>query len=153
MKNQLALLGFCLFSLCYCQTPSSENENEPAEDTVQIEDAPAADTDNTQEVEAKVTYKAQGNEPFWSIEIMGEEAIRYTTPEMEVTFPFVPPILSPSSNPSEVYAAKTTEHDLRMVIFTEEACTDDMSGKPFPNTVEITFDDQKMRGCGRPVTR
>jgi len=151
MKNQLFLLGFCLLTLCHCQSPDGDQGKEPATDTTQVNDATPAEPE-TPAAEARVTYKAQGNEPFWSVEIMGEEAIRYTTPETEITFPFVPPILSPSSNPSEVYAAKTTDHDLKMVIYTEEACTDDMSGEEFPQTVEITIDDRKMRGCGRPVS-
>ncbi len=153
MKNQLFLLAFCLLSLLYCQSPDSDKSQATGDESTPAEDVSIPEETVTAPADAKVTYKAQGNEPFWSVEIMGEDAIRYTTPETEVTFPFVPPILSPSSNPSEVYAAKTTEHDLRMVIYTEEGCSDTMSGEEFPNTVEVTFDDRKMSGCGQPVTQ
>lgn len=151
MKNQFFLLGFCLLSLFHCQSPDSDTSQDAERESPQTEEGPSDQEPVTNPTEPKVTYEAQGNEPFWTVEIMGEEAIRYTTPEMEVTFPYVPPILSPSSNPSEVYAAKTTEHSLRMVIYTEEDCTDDMSGEAFPNTVQITFDEQNMKGCGKPV--
>jgi len=152
MKNQLVLL-ICLLTLTFCQSPDSEGGDTTNDDPNQVEEVNAEEESKKVPDAAQVTFKAQGNEPFWSVEILGEEAIRYTSPETKVVFPFVPPILSPSSNPSEVYAAKTTEHELRMVIYTDEACSDTMSDEDFPNTVEITFNGQKKKGCGRPVTQ
>jgi uncharacterized membrane protein/uncharacterized lipoprotein YbaY len=93
---------------------------------------------------ADETFRAHGNEPFWALEIT-RTTLTFRTPEGQ-------PITLPSPRPelaggSRRYAARGDGHDLVATV-TDRACTDDMSGMPYPSTVTVALDGRDYRGCG-----
>jgi heat shock protein HslJ len=45
------------------------------------------------------------------------------------------------------HAARTEAHDVVATVM-DRACTDNMSGMPYPNTVTVVVDGKEYRGCG-----
>jgi len=137
MKNVLIILSVLL--VLSCKTTAIESINEET---------------NNQSIPLNESYfKAQGNEPFWSLEISAN-AIQFKGVEKENYFnaPHVEPILAMDAN-VKMYNATTEKGALRITI-TQKDCVDSMSGinYNYSVTVEITFGNQKAatiyNGCG-----
>jgi putative lipoprotein len=97
-----------------------------------------------------VDFRAVGQEPGWHLEISYGHSIRlvYDYGERELTTDVPPPgVPQPGTT---TYRAITTSHRLDIVI-EERACSDVMSGQPFPRAVTVTIDDRSLHGCGRPL--
>ncbi len=96
--------------------------------------------------EEGVTFVSNGNEPFWSVQILENDEIRFQTPETSWT--------APVTDSQEIegqlnYQTETDEHVLKVSIFNEE-CRDTMSGFLFTHTIEVQLNDKpEMYGCGR----
>ena len=90
-----------------------------------------------------ILYSAGGTEPFWGLEIdrktmvlddlSGERKIRAPTPKPKVT------------RIGATYATPTMTVRIR-----HEGCNDGMSEGLYADTVEVLFEDLRLRGCGGP---
>ncbi|MGI9175589.1 MAG: YbaY family lipoprotein [Rhodothermales bacterium] len=105
----------------------------------------AAQDGNTQEQD--VLFRAVGQEPGWTLEIVSDRWMHFTYDygEREV---FTPVPEAEETSERTTYHAVTEAHDLRVVI-EDEACTDVMSGEAFETSVTVTLDGEAYRGCGR----
>lgn len=137
MKNVLIILSIIIISSC--KTSSTE---------------PLKEEINNQMIPLNESYfKAQGNEPFWSIEI-SSNAIQFKGVEKENYFnaPHVEPIQAMDAN-VKMYRANTEKGTLQLTISQNE-CIDTMSGIKYiySVTVELTIGKAKeptiYTGCG-----
>jgi membrane-bound inhibitor of C-type lysozyme len=97
-----------------------------------------------------VDYWARGNEPGWMLEIAWD-SIRFVTGYATEHYRFATP--EPVVDTSEkraIYRALADDHTLTVTI-TYIRCGDSMSDEEFEGTVELRFDDQKLRGCGQAL--
>lgn len=90
------------------------------------------------------TFRARGNEPFWSLVVEGSD-MTFRTPDggdLTVTAwrrEDAPPLTMYSSQGS----GPRIEAEVR-----RGPCVDSMSGMPFPASVALTVDGTEYRGCG-----
>ncbi len=107
----------------------------------------ALDRDHAAE---QVDFRAQGNEPGWRLEIVEGERMRfeYDYGANEVITPAPEADVEPDSGTVRFHAV--TEASDLLVEIRPGPCMDDMSGFPFPATVEITLDERVFLGCGGP---
>jgi len=90
-------------------------------------------------------FRAQGNEPFWSLR-RTDDAITFQT--MDGAMVTISPV--PEENVSD--GARTFRADVEgedfVLTITEKVCTDTMSGMPFPVRVSVTLGADAYDGCG-----
>lgn len=91
-----------------------------------------------------LTYRAHGNEPFWSVDVTPLDITLSRPDAQPVTFPFTAPRDSASSRIWET--AVSGGPSLRLVI-TEERCNDSMSGFWFAYAAVAVVDGQTLTGC------
>jgi heat shock protein HslJ len=84
-------------------------------------------------------FRAQGNEPFWSL-IMSDGVITFQPMDGDVVT--VKPA-SRQEGDAEIHEAP----ELTLTI-TGKICTDNMSGMPFPKTVTVAHGGKTLNGCG-----
>ena len=95
--------------------------------------------------QAAETFRAQGNEPFWSLR-KTEAAITFETMDgAAVTVAPVPEASEESG--SAVYRATVEDQSFALSI-ADRVCTDTMSGMPFPATVTVALGAESYEGCG-----
>ena len=88
-----------------------------------------------------VTFYANGNEPFWQLEL-DKKNIRFKTPGGDSIYtPLPAPALNTDS--LKVYKGKGITINIRPT-----ACADDMTGYMRPNTVQLQVGDKTYSGCG-----
>lgn len=87
-------------------------------------------------------FRAQGNEPSWSIQKNGE-GITFNRLDGEAVK--ISPL--PGVRKSEVYQATVAGQPFTLKI-SDEVCTDAMSGMPFPSSVSVTLGKEEFKGCG-----
>jgi heat shock protein HslJ/uncharacterized membrane protein len=96
-------------------------------------------------------FRALGQEPGWQLEIRKGAEMRFiydygrgmaVTPASRTQVD--------SNTGTRNYHAVTEANDLRVVIV-PVACTDTMSGRPFPATVSVTLNGRSFRGCGEDL--
>ncbi|WP_395688102.1 META domain-containing protein [Aestuariivirga sp.] len=95
-------------------------------------------------------FRAQGNEPFWSLS-MGEGELTFRPMDGEaVTLKPVPqPRVDGQSN---IYDGGQGDGALTVTI-AAKLCTDSMTGMPFPRTVMVVRGGKTFSGCGgEPVS-
>ena len=91
------------------------------------------------------SFRAQGNEPFWSLRKTAE-AITFTT--MDGAAVTVAPVPEPvRDGETEVFEA-SVDNEMFVLTVEDSVCTDTMSGMPFPNTVSVQFGPDSYSGCG-----
>ncbi|MBC9931435.1 copper resistance protein NlpE N-terminal domain-containing protein [Chitinophaga qingshengii] len=91
-----------------------------------------------------VTFTANGNEPFWSLDVEARKIKFYTAAGDSVLATL--PAARPNTDTLKVYTTPQLTVSIRNVM-----CTDDMSGLMRPNTVEVKVKDQTYHGCGEYV--
>ncbi len=93
-----------------------------------------------------VTFRALGNEPSWSLEIMPERLAMITELGVRRTeLAYAAPTVSGNKT---TYRAATDGRDLVAVV-DRTGCNDSMSGEAFAASVTVTFDGAMYYGCGR----
>ncbi|SHL86417.1 NlpE N-terminal domain-containing protein [Chitinophaga jiangningensis] len=88
-----------------------------------------------------VTFYANGNEPFWSLEL-DKKNIRFKTVGGDSIYTPLPG-LSINTDTLKVYKGKGITINIRPT-----TCADDMSGYLRPNTVQLEVGDKTYSGCG-----
>jgi len=90
-------------------------------------------------------FRAQGNEPFWSLR-KAAEAITFTT--LDGAAVTVAPVPEPvRDGKTEVFEA-SVGNEMFVLTVEDTVCTDTMSGMPFPHTVTVRFGADTYGGCG-----
>ncbi|MGB5451498.1 MAG: hypothetical protein WBN00_05345, partial [Sedimenticolaceae bacterium] len=92
-------------------------------------------------------FRAVGNEPGWSLEIIAGDRIVLTTDygASRVELPFTEPYVDQIN--------RRTRWDLGELIVDVmgRPCRDSMSGELFDNEVSVQWQGQTLRGCGRAL--
>lgn len=90
------------------------------------------------------TYRAIGTEPFWDLEI-GRDLI-FTDRGNNVS------VAQPAPTPIQGVAGPTYRTDRLEVNIVHRQCSDGMSDRRYPDTVDVRVDGrQRYRGCGAPI--
>ena len=93
-----------------------------------------------------VDFRATGNEPGWSLEMLQDWIVFLDQGGARVTTPRPAPQVDPASGET-VYAAETDAHRIRVLIRQSE-CVDSMSGERSESIVAVEIDGRAYRGCG-----
>lgn len=91
----------------------------------------------------KTSFKARGNEPGWTLEISGDHlqlSLDYGARELEAQLPA--PV---STGGIKVYQRPDQDLSIRI---SDRLCNDSMTGMPYPATVAIEVEGQRLNGCG-----
>lgn len=91
----------------------------------------------------KTPFRARGNEPGWNVTMSGEQialSLDYGTREIKAKLP--EPV---ETNGTRVYSLPEQNLSIRI---SEHPCSDTMTGMPYPSTVELEIEDQRLTGCG-----
>lgn len=96
------------------------------------------------------TFRAQGNEPSWSVR-MADDAITFQLIGSNAVT--VTPVPRPrQEDKAEIYEAKVGSDSFTLTI-RSKVCTDTMSGMPFPKSVTLALGEKTFSGCGgEPAT-
>ena len=90
------------------------------------------------------TYRAVGTEPFWDLEI-GRDLI-FTDRGNNVS------VSQPAPAPIQGTAGPTYRTDRLEVNIVHRQCSDGMSDRRYPDTVDVRVDGrERYRGCGAPI--
>lgn len=90
-------------------------------------------------------YRAIGTEPFWDLTIGRDLVFTDRGTNVEIVQP-LPPLLKSGAN-----AISYSSRRLRVTI-THAKCSDGMSERTYPDTVDVTADGRLYRGCGAPAS-
>ena len=92
----------------------------------------------------ETSYRAIGTEPFWDLEI-GRDLI-FTDRGNNVS------VSQPAPQPIQGVAGPTYRTDRLEVNIVHRQCSDGMSDRSYPDTVDVRVDGrQRYRGCGAPI--
>ncbi|MCG5516054.1 MULTISPECIES: META domain-containing protein [unclassified Ectothiorhodospira] len=91
------------------------------------------------------TYRAQGNEPGWRVDI-GPERLELSMDYGQRTLTLPTPDVT-MEGPSALYAASTDEGPLDIRI-EPGLCRDTMTGMSYPDQVSLTWGEARVKGCG-----
>ena len=86
------------------------------------------------------TYRAIGTEPFWDIRIGGEMV--FTDRGTGLT------VVQPTPRPIHGFAGDIYQTARINVNINHVRCSDGMSDRTYPDTVQVTVDGRDYRGCG-----
>ena len=88
-------------------------------------------------------YRAIGTEPFWDLRIGRDMAFTDRGTDFSVTQPTPKPIIGFAG---EIY--QTPRINVNIV---HSRCSDGMSDRSYPDTVQVRVDGRDYRGCGAPT--
>ncbi|TVP52537.1 MAG: META domain-containing protein [Halomonadaceae bacterium] len=86
---------------------------------------------------------AQGNEPFWHLQVENGEATLQRLGKDTVQLP-----VQHTRQDSSTRVASETVEPLLEARFTTALCHDTMTGMPYPQHVSLRFQDRQYQGCG-----
>jgi uncharacterized membrane protein len=91
----------------------------------------------------EASYRAIGTEPFWDLEIGQSLTFTDRGNNMSVVQPTPRPI---NGTAGEIYRTQRLE-----VNIVHSRCSDGMSDRTYPDTVQVYVDGRQYRGCGAPI--
>src|SRR5690606_11420294 len=112
--------------------------------SVACESGPAPEVDAPADP-AQAGYRAQGNEPFWSL-VLEQATMSFSQLGVDDTVRAERPAAERLEDGWRFAATASGEPFL--VRIEDRRCSDSMSGRPFPHTIEVTVGDQVFTGCG-----
>lgn len=128
-----------LLLLAACTAPAKDPAGPPEAS------APPVDSAATNNDADAVPFVATGTEPGWRLEI-GPATLTLDAYYGETRV--VAPMGEPARSDGMVtYRTRTADHEVTVVV-RDAYCTNAMSGKPFPKTVEVTLNGDSFDGCG-----
>lgn len=98
------------------------------------------------------SYRAGGNEPFWSVHITSN-VILWKTPENELTYPYNASTEKGDTLLFETNVQKDTLNSRLKIYFIQQKCQDSMSGIESSYTVRVERDGEAYEGCGNVETK
>ncbi len=125
MRKCLLLSSLAVLALAACEEPVEEPVEEP-----ELGD-----------------YKGGGTEPFWGVEVKGEEII-FTT--AEGTNDFTLPIARMNKTDTGwTVKGFDDQHNINLYITTGEECSDGMSDRVYADTIKVEASESgTLEGCG-----
>ncbi|MFN3581126.1 MAG: META domain-containing protein [Pseudomonas sp.] len=90
-------------------------------------------------------FKATGNEPFWHLEMDGQELTMRRLGDDTV---FSASYTQTAENSSRRRVEATQGDEVLQATMTEQTCRDTMSDMIFPQRVEVLFAGEELKGCG-----
>jgi uncharacterized membrane protein len=92
-----------------------------------------------------VSYRAFGNEPFWSLTINSKE-LRFSSPEDSagVSFPAVAPV---ANGDTLRWTSKNEKGRIVVLIWRGGTCSDGMSNKVWTHSSNVKLNDTSYMGC------
>jgi putative lipoprotein len=95
------------------------------------------------------SFRAVGQEPGWTLEIVPGKWIRFVGDygQHRVHTP-VPPRETDAASGATIYRARTEAHALALTLW-NRPCRDVMSGESFEVAVRLEIDGRVLQGCGR----
>lgn len=96
-----------------------------------------------QQYPGMATYRAIGTEPFWDLEIGRDLIFTDRGNNVSVSQPAPAPIQGVAG---PIYRTQRIE-----VNITHRQCSDGMSDRTYPDTVQVYVDRRLYRGCGAPI--
>jgi heat shock protein HslJ/membrane-bound inhibitor of C-type lysozyme len=96
-------------------------------------------------VTSEAAYRARGNEPFWSIETIGD-TLRWATPDTPEAVVWGGVTRTDRADGFDLSASR--DGSTLTLAATATLCRDSMSGMPYPHTVSVRAGEQDVRGCG-----
>lgn len=94
------------------------------------------------------SFRALGTEPFWALHV-SDERMRYSTPEDQEgqSVPFTREVAADRE------VMLKAELDGKPLVLTGRIaeCSDGMSDREYPFTVELRIGNEIRKGCGRPI--
>jgi len=112
--------------------------------SVACESGPAPEVDAPADP-AQAGYRAQGNEPFWSL-VLEQATMSFSQLGVDDTVRAERPAAERLEDGWRFAATASGEPFL--VRIEDRRCNDSMSGRPFPHSIEVTVGDQVFTGCG-----
>lgn len=91
----------------------------------------------------QASYRAIGTEPFWDLEIGQNLTFTDRGNNISVVHPAPPPV---NGTAGPIYRTPRLE-----VTITRTPCSDGMSERTYPDTVQVYVDGRLYRGCGAPI--
>ena len=91
----------------------------------------------------QASYRAIGTEPFWDLEIGPNLTFTDRGNNVSVVQPTPQPI---NGTAGEIYRTQRLE-----VNIVHSRCSDGMSDRSYPDTVQVHVDGRLYRGCGAPI--
>lgn len=91
----------------------------------------------------ETTYRAIGTEPFWDLEI-GRDMV-FTDRGNDVR------VVQPTPQPINGVAGEIYQTQRLNVNIVHSRCSDGMSDRTYPDTVQVRVDGREFRGCGAPI--
>ncbi len=91
----------------------------------------------------QANYRAIGTEPFWDLEIGQNLTFTDRGNNVSVVQPTPQPI---NGTAGEIYRTQRLE-----VNIVHSRCSDGMSDRTYPDTVQVYVDGRQYRGCGAPI--
>ncbi|QIG80578.1 META domain-containing protein [Stakelama tenebrarum] len=86
-------------------------------------------------------YRAIGTEPFWSLTI-DADTMRFERPDH-------PPLVRERPQARVALASQNfATRDMLVQVFSARSCSDGMSDRTYPDTVQVTVNGTRYRGCG-----
>jgi uncharacterized membrane protein len=85
-------------------------------------------------------YHALGTEPFWNL-LIDEHDLTFTQPDAQ-------PIRQPTPRAITGVAGETYQSPRITVNIVHARCSDGMSDRSYPDTVQVTVDGRQFNGCG-----
>lgn len=158
------ILGFLFLFIAGCsdetdargeESPHKTTSADPAhakpEETVEIDQEEGIKSIWEDAKRRGVNFKAFGNEPGWFLEIQAKKQILFVTNygEERYIFDYVEPKVDEPYKRT-TYSVNSADHTIIIEII-EERCFDNMSGEEFQSKVFITFNGQKLNGCGNTI--
>lgn len=89
-----------------------------------------------------VTYKALGNEPFWHVDVRGNDLQLFEMADLRVTAPKY-------TVEEHADGREYKSSELRLTI-KYTPCSDGMSDRKYPHTAQVEYAKGSFKGCGWP---
>ncbi|MCC7007924.1 MAG: hypothetical protein IT184_03835 [Acidobacteria bacterium] len=90
-------------------------------------------------------FRGRGNEPFWSVEVVGTMMTFKPADGATIT---ASPVAVEQMSGGRRYVARAAGQAVATVTVLDQPCTDSMSGQPFPSRVTVQIGAFEARGCG-----
>lgn len=98
--------------------------------------------------ERGVAFRAVGQEPGWSIEVVPGRDLTLVLDYGDRTLTMPAPEPAPLDGGARGYQIEESAGRLVLVVIEPLTCFDVMSGEAFPETVTVAVGDDRYRGCG-----
>ena len=145
MRNTLFAI-FVLFELVACSQQQRVMNHTPALEYG--EKGPAKYSDQLMnKLESGIDFIASGSEPFWSMEMDADKQIIFKTANGDSIITIDPEAIRLQDVAATSFRSKFESDYITAVVY-DKPCIDNMSGKEYAKTVEITVAGQQYKGCG-----